>query len=554
MLNERNKHSGLHRILETISHIDSHRTFYIRNGDVDPAWQPVDMRNDTHMGATILANVLVALMFATTGPDSRERRFARVDGEEGNKAPYYHGYHADQWLAMIQGGVNLFHARRRTDSHFVIDSRPQGTIKGVPKLSIDQMSGVASKDMADKLPQSTLFEIHNDFRDALDQFKPPDAEKDTTDARDSVLQKLDKRMNARLEYVCSAPRKSKAFRAKNIKKNSGKKIDKEAFRLPPLTDDMLDGVLKAVSELHGAPKTHHKDGESAQILNDLICESDGTMESFMASQEAMADRLAEAQEESLGLSYDEAKERIRRVIKQGWTSSKMTSSMRPPEVNFKEVLSKFDLAQDKPQRENLKLNPSGNADFTVMHHQLVDAFLLWMMENSVLRGALMANEVGIGKTITAICVIILDWLDMKRKAAEGEAIEAYPTLMVVPASLVGQTFNEVTKWFGGLIDIKCYYGSAAEFTGDRQKKTLSKSQWWQEMTETMDRGVVTTKPEVSFGVLDYARLPQPHDHVSGMCFAGSTANLFAEWTQSLPDFLLYGQDPLLQAPHNSQHG
>ncbi|KAK8037865.1 hypothetical protein PG991_001211 [Apiospora marii] len=497
MLSERAKYSGVHRILEAASTIESHRTFHVRNGDVDPASQPVDERNNTHHGATILANVLGALMFATTGPDSDERRFARVNGEEGNKVPYYYGYHANQWLAMIQGGVNLIHFRRRPSSHYIVDGKPHGKVSGIPILSVDHMTGVVSGDMAEKLPQSTLQKIQDDFRGALSQFKPPDADEVTTDKKDGILQKIDKRMNARLEFLCSTPRKSKAFRAKNIKKNksSSQKIDKEEFRLPPISEDMLDNTLQAVSACHGAPKTYHKDGQSAEILNDLICESDGTMGSFMASQEAMAERLAEAQQESMGLSHDEAKARIRQVIKQGWTSSKMTSNMRPPEVNFKEVLAKFDLATDKPQREHLKLNPGGNPDFTVMHHQLVDAFLLWTMENSVLRGALMANEVGIGKTITAICVIILDWLDMKRRAAEGEPIEAYPTLMVVPAGLVGQTFNEVTKWFGGLIDVKCYYGSAAEFTGDRQKRTLSKSQWWQEMVETMDRAVVTTKPE-----------------------------------------------------------
>ena len=47
--------------------------------------------------------------------------------------------------------------------------------------------------------------------------------------------------------------------------------------------------------------------------------------------------------------------------------------------------------------------------------------------------------------ITAIAQVYLGYLGMVRKQVKAERFEAYPTLMVPPAGLPGQTINEEVK-------------------------------------------------------------------------------------------------------------
>ncbi|KAK6221617.1 hypothetical protein LQW54_001389 [Pestalotiopsis sp. IQ-011] len=79
------------------------------------------------------------------------------------------------------------------------------------------------------------------------------------------------------------------------------------------------------------------------------------------------------------------------------------------------------------------------------------------------------------------CAIILGYLDAKTKHQAGISFNARPTMMFVPASLIGQTFDEVIKHFGGLIDIKCWYDAPKEFTGGRYEATLINETWEQDL-------------------------------------------------------------------------
>lgn len=206
------------------------------------------------MAATVLANALAALMFATTGPDTQERRFVRLPGEKGDQVLYYYGYHANDWLAMVQGAITSFHFRRQPDSDHAVDAAPQGRPSGVPR----HMPGLTSGETAKKLPKELMREMQDEYIQALNGFKPPQGEvagANTTAEDSHYLTLLDRRMGTRLAYLSNVPRRSKAFR--------------EACRLPDMSEHMLDSVLKMASEIHGLPKVHERDHESQGILNML---------------------------------------------------------------------------------------------------------------------------------------------------------------------------------------------------------------------------------------------------------------------------------------------
>ncbi|KAH6643487.1 hypothetical protein BKA67DRAFT_542437 [Truncatella angustata] len=119
-----------------------------------------------------------------------------------------------------------------------------------------------------------------------------------------------------------------------------------------------------------------------------------------------------------------------------------------------------------------------------------------LKEKSLVRGALLANNVGTGKTITVISLIILHYFDLCKKKAVGEAFKARPTCLQVTVGLIGQTIDELFKHFGGLIDILSYYGSPGEFKGIRATITSIVDKWTDWTAETSRYKTVTGDPRI----------------------------------------------------------
>jgi len=69
------------------------------------------------------------------------------------------------------------------------------------------------------------------------------------------------------------------------------------------------------------------------------------------------------------------------------------------------------------------------------------------LEQSPLKFWMLINEVGTGKTFTYLLSVKLDAQRLEDLAAKGETIEAEPTLIIVPAILLIQTFEESVRNF-----------------------------------------------------------------------------------------------------------
>lgn len=103
----------------------------------------------------------------------------------------------------------------------------------------------------------------------------------------------------------------------------------------------------------------------------------------------------------------------------------------------------------------------------------LDVDCLRRMVNSPLRGALLANEVGTGKTLTFMAERYYAIQDREAKLAEfniqetDDATEvglpkSMPTLLMAPASLIEQHFLEINKYFApGTFEIRVFHGSAS---------------------------------------------------------------------------------------------
>ncbi|KAK1782010.1 hypothetical protein QBC45DRAFT_389921 [Copromyces sp. CBS 386.78] len=64
-----------------------------------------------------------------------------------------------------------------------------------------------------------------------------------------------------------------------------------------------------------------------------------------------------------------------------------------------------------------------------------------------LEGTLLTSEVGTGKTLTYGTVLLMEYYRIRELQSRGKAFDAYPSIIVMPPSLVVQTFNELHNTF-----------------------------------------------------------------------------------------------------------
>lgn len=82
------------------------------------------------------------------------------------------------------------------------------------------------------------------------------------------------------------------------------------------------------------------------------------------------------------------------------------------------------------------------------------------MESGPLHASLLANDVGVGKTITYLASIIMRVRRMAEAQSTGQQSCVFrPTLVMLPMPLIRQVFSECTRYFGRFISAYVYYGS-----------------------------------------------------------------------------------------------
>jgi len=123
------------------------------------------------------------------------------------------------------------------------------------------------------------------------------------------------------------------------------------------------------------------------------------------------------------------------------------------------------------------------------------------MSGSALRGALLGNEVGTGKTLTFLMERKL-YLDARLQRLEqlgfdeSDDVEAelglsMPTLLMAPANLVEQHFNEIGRYFPkGTFHVRSFHGSANNTSHNAAlaQAVMSMEQLFAEMTEAVSVG------------------------------------------------------------------
>ena len=82
-------------------------------------------------------------------------------------------------------------------------------------------------------------------------------------------------------------------------------------------------------------------------------------------------------------------------------------------------------------------------------------------EQSPLGASILANTMGIGKTLTYLLLVLLSAKQKTKLHFTGTPQKFAPTLLVVPAMVLPQIYAEIITFFSKELEVKVFYGSAS---------------------------------------------------------------------------------------------
>lgn len=93
--------------------------------------------------------------------------------------------------------------------------------------------------------------------------------------------------------------------------------------------------------------------------------------------------------------------------------------------------------------------------------------MAWMadMENSPVRGGLLAAECGSGKTAIILLLILITHY----RLTDAKSEEHFATLIVCPSSVIEVWYADYVKFFGKALNCRIFYGQAANSDPEREK-------------------------------------------------------------------------------------
>ncbi|RYC56540.1 hypothetical protein CHU98_g9667 [Xylaria longipes] len=154
------------------------------------------------------------------------------------------------------------------------------------------------------------------------------------------------------------------------------------------------------------------------------------------------------------------------------------------EIDFEDAAEAAGFGRD--DWEHLTVHEA--VDFEYIKWQVVDAFIMRGYKDSLIKGCLLANDGGTGKTVTAFLLYWMFYLHCRQRLDDGYATDdCFPTLMLVPANIIDQVYREHVKFMTGKTKIYVIYGSSRDYQRDpaRAAVTLDYDDYENHMEEWM---------------------------------------------------------------------
>ncbi|KAK1503144.1 uncharacterized protein CCOS01_17083 [Colletotrichum costaricense] len=170
----------------------------------------------------------------------------------------------------------------------------------------------------------------------------------------------------------------------------------------------------------------------------------------------------------------------------------------PEPKDLASIVAGFQIAPEGATWDKCPINKD-LPDFVLKPHQIRD--IDWLLEQlkHPIRGAILANECGIGKTMTALYALAEA---IRRHVIEHEGDPEwryYPSAIVMPASVLDQTFKVIKENFYHLFKVHVFYQTPKTAPKHRVKETLDKTKG---LVKLFDRlKAERNKPETASNII-----------------------------------------------------
>ncbi|KAK5651796.1 hypothetical protein OQA88_11663 [Cercophora sp. LCS_1] len=240
------------------------------------------------------------------------------------------------------------------------------------------------------------------------------------------------------------------------------KISERFVQVPAISEDIQDGILEVTSASVDCVRQTHATDDDIRALGPLTGNSN--LHDLIDREKVLNDviaagRNADGTTEDPIIIETKVEERLKALESHAMMSS-IQIGEDPDECDFDEALDLLGI--DKAEVDWSKgIHPPGvtNKTFYLGLHQVSDAIKIQEAIASPFPCMLLGNEVGTGKTSTALASVWARYQSLCRQVEEGGTVDVGPTLILAPASLVSQIFHEAHDLWHPKFKLSVYYGT-----------------------------------------------------------------------------------------------
>lgn len=472
-------------ILDGIARVASCRSWLVRDGDVGLHDSP----GSTNYNMTVLANVCMLLKFArVASEDTAEARYEQKFGDNGGDVDgRLYGFTVDDWFRGVYM-LLLFRYRRSARLHL---DTPKGqfTVRaehvGYWQANVAESRSLLSADEHSKVPENA-FALYGMELYKFVRSDPPASECRPVieDPGKKLMNLVNTRINILLRDNPSVSLSYKRARTGRRSGDAANKMGEQLRQLPPMDSKVLDVLLTKLACNFLVPAASRIAEDVIQHFGGLTAKDQ--IQDFVASQDAFMSEVAHIEARHSGLGTEQALVDVRKLVENTAAISNMASRHVNPDVDMVAAAWAVGIDASDPTFDWTKIHiPDTAHDFFVMPHQLADAYAMLLAEESPVPSTILGNDVGLGKTVTALLLVLMSYYKWKRRKEAGEPVDAWPTIFFEPPNLVAQVFNEITSFFGQLFTVVVVQGHPSSHGNN--SRLAEASQRGRELRDLMGR-------------------------------------------------------------------
>ncbi len=432
--------------------------YAVRNGDLGASKSPEKM--------DVLATTLLAayniLRFSTQRPGSGDDFRFTMDLVKTEKDGFYHGYHANDWFRAMYA-IRFFLDRRRKNPIDVAVGQFSDLSNGFTLYTKSELdTSRMMKGNTTKYSQAMEITAYSNALAREHRSVPQSISKAF---QETGTDRMIRRVTARTTYAMGLVSSiSLSMQAKETIKARAARIRALGERyeeITPLHEQQTQDIIDHLRLTTPAGTVTSVKGKAVELFsNALGNDTIAHLDAHQSHEEAMLTIDAADKGETRHRALAE----IRKLITNMAVASAMLDTLQEREMDWTEALRLLGIVFDELMADRTfdwsRIPIPGAAkDFRARAHQVVGAKAMYDLMMSPLRAGVLANEVGMGKTFSAILVIIMVYYTAIDRQTLNLPVDAGACLWITQAHLVVQTFREILTHFPGFFKIYVYYGN-----------------------------------------------------------------------------------------------